>query len=301
MLGIREYAREGGADVQCLDLDLGLDGVGSRGCCLGSCSWLGSDEEGQGWARAKPEDAEDDAEGPLASERRCSCCHCCNSSDGDCAENPLGGRQDVSASAGTSCRCSDNDGDDDDDGGGDNSDGKDGDEDGDDDNGADDRGVIHSLFAFPAECNATGLRPDLGIAGRVKRGALSGRRPCCRPRRYRRCGHDRCCASYNNVGGTHLRRCVGNSRNRCESERGGPARIDSPSQGKNFNTDEGEGGKGAGGPSVVGGRRRRRRRRRPEEQWWVLLDAAKYVGTASLDLAKVEADFVALSFYKIFG
>ncbi|CAN0539172.1 unnamed protein product, partial [Ectocarpus sp. 12 AP-2014] len=36
-----------------------------------------------------------------------------------------------------------------------------------------DEGVVHSLFAFPAECNATGLRADLGIAGRVKQGALS--------------------------------------------------------------------------------------------------------------------------------
>ncbi|CAN0539180.1 unnamed protein product, partial [Ectocarpus sp. 12 AP-2014] len=40
---------------------------------------------------------------------------------------------------------------------------------------------------------------------------------------------------------------------------------------------------------------------RLEERWWVLLDAAKFAGTASLDLSSVEADFVCLSFYKMFG
>ena len=35
--------------------------------------------------------------------------------------------------------------------------------------------------------------------------------------------------------------------------------------------------------------------------WAVLLDAAKFVATAPLDLSRVPADFVAISFYKMFG
>lgn len=40
---------------------------------------------------------------------------------------------------------------------------------------------------------------------------------------------------------------------------------------------------------------------RGKKKWWVMLDAAKFVGTGALDLSKIEADFVALSFYKMFG
>ena len=36
-------------------------------------------------------------------------------------------------------------------------------------------------------------------------------------------------------------------------------------------------------------------------RWYVLLDAASYVTTSSLDLTKYPADFVAISFYKMFG
>lgn len=36
-------------------------------------------------------------------------------------------------------------------------------------------------------------------------------------------------------------------------------------------------------------------------KWFVLLDAASYVGTSPLDLSLHQADFVPLSFYKIFG
>ena len=36
-------------------------------------------------------------------------------------------------------------------------------------------------------------------------------------------------------------------------------------------------------------------------KWLVLLDAAKLVSTCPLDLTKHDADFVAVSFYKIFG
>ena len=35
--------------------------------------------------------------------------------------------------------------------------------------------------------------------------------------------------------------------------------------------------------------------------WYVVLDAAKYVSTSPLDLSAVSADFVAISFYKMFG
>ncbi|CAN0049857.1 unnamed protein product, partial [Discosporangium mesarthrocarpum] len=91
--------------------------------------------------------------------------------------------------------------------------------------------AVDCLYAFPAECNATGFRPSLTLAGLVKRQGLS---------------------------------------------LGEEAR------------DEGR---------RAGGRRMRKEKRR----WWVLLDAAKYAGTAPLDLGAVEADFVVVSFYKIFG
>ena len=38
-----------------------------------------------------------------------------------------------------------------------------------------------------------------------------------------------------------------------------------------------------------------------KEKWFVLLDAASYVGTNELNLTDTEADFVAISFYKLFG
>ena len=37
------------------------------------------------------------------------------------------------------------------------------------------------------------------------------------------------------------------------------------------------------------------------QKWYVLLDAASYVGTNKLDLSQVDADFVPVSFYKMFG
>ena len=37
------------------------------------------------------------------------------------------------------------------------------------------------------------------------------------------------------------------------------------------------------------------------ERWYVVLDAASYVGTNELNLSQTEADFIAISFYKIFG
>lgn len=38
-----------------------------------------------------------------------------------------------------------------------------------------------------------------------------------------------------------------------------------------------------------------------ETGWRVVLDAAALVGTSELDLAKVQPDFVVMSFYKMFG
>ena len=38
-----------------------------------------------------------------------------------------------------------------------------------------------------------------------------------------------------------------------------------------------------------------------KEKWFVLLDAASYVSTNELNLTETEADFVAISFYKLFG
>jgi molybdenum cofactor sulfurtransferase len=45
----------------------------------------------------------------------------------------------------------------------------------------------------------------------------------------------------------------------------------------------------------------RRRCCRTHGRWLVLLDAAKYCATSPLDLSRVDADFTALSFYKLFG
>ena len=39
----------------------------------------------------------------------------------------------------------------------------------------------------------------------------------------------------------------------------------------------------------------------PTHQWKVLLDAAAFVPTQPLDLRQYPADFVTISFYKIFG
>ncbi|KAK7077079.1 hypothetical protein SK128_012878 [Halocaridina rubra] len=38
-----------------------------------------------------------------------------------------------------------------------------------------------------------------------------------------------------------------------------------------------------------------------DKQWYVLLDASSYVSTCPLDLSELKADFVPISFYKIFG
>ena len=38
-----------------------------------------------------------------------------------------------------------------------------------------------------------------------------------------------------------------------------------------------------------------------QDQWWTLVDAAKYAGTSPIDLSTAPADFMVVSFYKIFG
>jgi molybdenum cofactor sulfurtransferase len=45
----------------------------------------------------------------------------------------------------------------------------------------------------------------------------------------------------------------------------------------------------------------RQRHRHTKAQWLILLDAASYVSTATLDLSQYQPDFVPISFYKIFG
>ncbi|CAN0286390.1 unnamed protein product, partial [Ectocarpus sp. 12 AP-2014] len=153
-----------------------------------------------------------------------------------------------------------------------------------------DEGVVHSLFAFPAECNATGLRADLGIAGRVKQGALSTPGHGCRlshgrHRRNSDCrhgGHLSC--SRHDCGEFAIPRHAtspGHVRNtHADSDRGRRALEGLDFDRFDDTNDNGEEGRRDGDePANSGGRRRRRRqRRRLEERWWVLLDAAKFAG-----------------------
>ena len=261
VLGIREYALKGGADVECLDLE--------------DCAWLTA--EGKSTAATSPR----------------SCCHGCRSLDGaehkpaaptlesrdagddaPDAGSPAGVTSTVVSNSNANgnvnppdCRI-----------------GKE-----DSGNEEEDR-QIDCLFAFPAECNATGARLDLGIARRVKRGALSSERRLPVPgSRRRRAGEDRFSEEYPE------------GWKDAEVEEGeGRWRIfgaDRRDRTKNCRK-EGRGGSSAPWPAAA---EQRPTNTRGRERWWVLLDAAKFVGTAPLDLSKVEADFVAVSFYKIFG
>lgn len=160
--------------------------------------------------------------------------------------------------------------------------------------------VSHCLFAFPAECNATGVRPDLSIAGLVKRFgervALGPWSVCpCSPRRGRRAGQRTPGATDGGQGSETPVTCPDqeSSVRARDSKSSRTDRAPSP-------TERGDSGRRR--PRSMGTAKQRetatRRRRR---RWWVLLDAAKFVGTAPIDLSLVEADFVAVSFYKIFG
>ncbi|CAM9500010.1 unnamed protein product [Ectocarpus fasciculatus] len=321
VLGIREYARAAGAGVQCLDLDLGLDGVvgsSSRGCCFSS-TYPEDDRVGGQVTRGRWEGGVRD-EKEVPSER--------DTCWGEASDGRIPSGRPASPIASTAVGISTSGSNSDDnhtvnnggasgrskDSGGDTSSDSDSDSDSgnpDAENDEDDEGVVHSLFAFPAECNATGLRADLGIAARVKQGALSTPRhscqhpnrrhhsyPDCRNRDHRCCSrHD--CGEFAIPRDASIPGCVRNAL--ADSDRRALERPDSDRADNNDKNGD-EGRRDGGGPGVAGGsRRRKRRQRRFEERWWVLLDAAKFAGTASLDLSKVEADFVCLSFYKMFG
>lgn len=171
-----------------------------------------------------------------------------------------------------------------------------GDDDDDDDDGDGGGGAhgdaIDCLFAFPAECNATGARPDLAVAGRVKRGAL---------RSVNRCGICCCCCTSDDRRSIV---CVGHGSGAAND----PRRRRNPQRSVASGTLEcccGGNEKGKCGTAMSGGTINRRPKAastaRCRERWWVMLDAAKFVGTSPLDLSSVDADFVALSFYKMFG
>eukprot|EP00752_Nemacystus_decipiens_P007564 g6757.t1 len=261
VLGIREYAREGGAEVQCLDLNLGLEGVACGEDCRG-CSSLWPDEKSQelGQQLAGGDQSYCNAGGDGHGGR--------GEHVADRRSGAKGIRPDVVSAPGSSysedgpgSAGENGSGDADADAGGSGSD----DDPSNREGGADDEDVVHSLFAFPAECNATGLRVDLGVAARVKQGALSAR------------PHRRCRRHRSEYGGD------------CSSS--GPGGLDAVESACD----------GCGSGREDEERSKSRGQRRHSERWWVLLDAAKFVGTGSLQLSKVDADFVALSFYKIFG
>ncbi|CAN0101625.1 unnamed protein product [Ectocarpus sp. 6 AP-2014] len=327
VLGIREYARAAGAGVQCMDLELGLDGVvgcSGRGCYVSS-TYPEDDRAGGQVARGRWEGEVRDEKG-VPTERDT---YWCDSGGCSCGEASGGGTRlgrpvNTSASTAVGISTSGSNGDDNHtvnnggasggsrDGGGDTSSDSDS-SNSDAENGEDDGRVVHSLFAFPAECNATGLRADLGIAGRVKQGALSTpghscRRSHGRHRRKSDCrhgGHLSC--SRHDCGEFAVPRHAtspGHVRStHADSDRGRRALEGLDSDRLDDTNDSGEEGiRDDHEPAISGDRpRRRRRRRRLVERWWVLLDAAKFAGTASLDLSSVEADFVCISFYKMFG
>lgn len=189
----------------------------------------------------------------------------------------------------------------------------------------DGQGIVDCLFAFPAECNATGVRSDLSIAGHIKRSGLmpSGSCKCaigCVSSSCSSCceGGDSCrdftsarrsasCrASEDNSPRDIVKNCVGVGDDRPREDE--PVEDTQPTLAAKTLLVAAEDGRAIGRRSMAagqqpgegvgcGGHRRRRRVRR----WWVMLDAAKLVGTAPLDLSDVEADFVAVSFYKMFG
>lgn len=180
---------------------------------------------------------------------------------------------------------------------------------------SDDEVVVDCLFAFPAECNATGARADLSIAGRVKRGALSTPPCTCLPRgAFRRFSQRRCGVAVTAAEGYSSSSSSGDG---VESGRRASENADRSSGTAGLDGDVRSGG----GPAASGGGRPLKALqplqpppppstgggggggggRRPRKRWWVMLDASKFVSTAPLDLSAVEADYVTLSFYKMFG
>lgn len=294
-LGIREYARAGGADVESLDLDSGctrlVEGVmpmppdGLHGC---RCAYGGVGGGGGGDGLASSSNGSTGCTGGggelhgAGSKPRRSRWKGASEKDegsggggsGRGLEHPSGsilpGWRDYVNGAGARGTSSAVDS-----GGSATDVGS--------DSSDDEEGVVDCLFTFPAECNATGTRADLAIAGRVKRGALSSR--CCA----------RCC------------RCARRDRHRT-----GPLgrRGNGVKSGRRSASDAAPNGVGGtsdriecedGDPIALAGSKAPPAPPAPRKRWWVMLDAAKFVGTAPLDLSTVEADFVALSFYKMFG
>lgn len=180
----------------------------------------------------------------------------------------------------------------------------------------DDEGVVDCLFAFPAECNATGARPHLSIAGIVKR--CGDHDPSnCHLCRNCACGGRACGNSGNREdlrmrsssrverGENSAHNCSGNTTTSVtgatDMTANGASNPITAAPEAEAAAEACQFGGASEGTACVGERRRRWRISRRKRRWWVMLDAAKFVGTAPLDLSKVEADFVALSFYKMFG
>lgn len=176
--------------------------------------------------------------------------------------------------------------------------------------GEDQDRAVDCLFAFPAECNATGMRSDLSIAERVKRWGELDSNSCCR------CDSTSSKKSSGECRGSHLWPSVQTGRSDpCNV----PDDTDSGNEDARAETCE---CRGTTAPATVEAEacvpgeprnptaslsclrcmpRRRRKVKRKRRQWWVIVDAAKFVGTAPLDLSNVDADFVVVSFYKMFG
>lgn len=339
VLGVREYARAGGASVECLDLDrdvprsgetVGRDGPDTCCCCarrgggdngvscknaasdggeprrwrsggetrrvLGSRDAAGAEDgargvhRGDGGGEGRDKGGIDGEHGggservangggsPREEEKR----------HGDRGAGPGGagatgsvaGEVDTAACTSGGVGFESGGDNDDDDGGGVGGGGAHGD-------------AIDCLFAFPAECNATGARPDLAVAGRVKRGALGS---------LNRCSTCCCCCCCCTSDGRRSIVCVRHGGG-AEND---PRRRRTPQRSAASGTLEcccGGDEKGKRGTALSGGTRRpsAASTARCRERWWVMLDAAKFVGTSPLDLSSVDADFVALSFYKMFG
>ncbi|CAM9804083.1 unnamed protein product, partial [Phaeothamnion confervicola] len=163
--------------------------------------------------------------------------------------------------------------------------------------------VVDCLFAFPAECNATGVRGDLSLIARVKRGGLAALAAgiVSLPVGLPISSSGPVAMATTTTAAAVAAGNAGSSPSEAEPDASAGESMAAASQRRDlpprdmcatcWRLRNGE----------EDGRQRQRRRRRRRQRWWVLLDAAKYVATAPLDLSKYEADFVVASFYKIFG
>lgn len=136
---------------------------------------------------------------------------------------------------------------------------------------------VPCLFAMPAECNFSGRKLDLCLVRRIQTGALELPRGClgctCSPH----------FAHYEKDGG----------------ERNSPQNSADDWEGEISLQDSASGqGRGQSSPQTSPSDRQGDG---TGERWFVLLDAAKACSTSPPDLSLYPADFVTLSFYKIFG